>query len=273
VASRVDVVQAETQLKTTQAQAIEVGVARAQTEHAIALLVGQPPSTFSLPPAPLESTPPAIPVGVPSALLERRPDIAAAERRMAAANATIGVAKAAFFPTIKLSALAGLQSGAVGSLSGGIGSLFDWPSGLWAVGPSLSQPLFQGGQLTGGLRQAKAAYEETVARYRQTVLTAFAQVEDNLAAEHLLASQYGQQLAAMQAARKQLEIATNRYSEGLVTYLEVATAQNLALSAERASARLRGQQLVAVVSLIKALGGGWNAGNGGKDIRFGFYTR
>jgi multidrug efflux system outer membrane protein len=261
--SDLDVAQAETVLKTTEAQLPDNALQRAKFEHALAILTGKNPSLFHLEGCSLAQGPLIIPPELPSELLERRPDIAAAERRMAVANATIGVAKAAFFPTIKLSALAGFQSGAVGgSLGGGIGSLFDWPSGLWAVGSNLSQPLFQGGQLTGGLRQAKAAYEETVARYRQTVLTAFGQVEDNLAAEHLLASQYEQQLAAVQSAQKQLEIATNRYSGGLVTYLDVATAQNLSLSAERASVRLRGQQLVAAVALIKSLGGGWQATHG-----------
>ena len=175
---------------------------------------------------------------------------------MASTNANIGVAKAAFFPTVRLGAEAGFQSV-------DMGTLFNWPSRLWAVGPSLTQPLFQGGQLTANLRQAKAAYEETVARYRQTVLAAFADVENNLAAEYLLASQYEQVMAALKAAHRQLEIANNRYSAGLVTYLEVATAQNTTLGIERTAMRLRGQQLVAAVTLIKSLGGGWQqAGKG-----------
>jgi multidrug efflux system outer membrane protein len=178
---------------------------------------------------------------------------------MAAANANIGVATAAFFPTIKLSATGGFQSGNVGTLDAG--PLFDWASRFWAVGPSLTLPLFQGGQLSANLRQAKAAYEETVARYRQTVLTAFADVENNLAAEHLLANQYEQVTAALKAARKQLEIANNRYDAGLVTYLEVATAQNTTLGIDRSAMRLRGQQLVATAGLIKALGGGWQQVN------------
>jgi len=170
---------------------------------------------------------------------------------MAAANANIGVATAAFYPTVKFNGLAGFQSA-------DIGMLFDWPSRLWAVGPSLTLPLFQGGQLRATLRQSKAVYEETVAKYRSVVLAAFADVENNLAAEHLLAGQYDRQLAAMRAARKQLEIANNRYGAGLATYLEVATAENTALGIERTSVRLQGQQVLAVVTLIKALGGGWH---------------
>ncbi|HAA05684.1 MAG TPA: RND transporter, partial [Syntrophobacteraceae bacterium] len=208
---------------------------------------------------PLDLAPLIIPPDLPSDLLERRPDIAAAERRMAAANANIGVAKAAFFPTIKFNGLAGFQSA-------DISVLFDWPSRFWSVGPTLTLPLFQGGQLTASLRQAKTAHEETVAKYRTTVLTAFADVENNLAAEHLLASEYEQVMSALRSARKQLEIANNRYSSGLVTYLEVATAQNTALGTERTSMRLRGQQLVAVVSLIKSLGGGWQVTDHGDEV-------
>ena len=185
---------------------------------------------------------------------------AAAERRMAAANANIGAATAAFFPTVKFSGLAGFQSA-------DMGTLMDWPSRLWALGPSITLPLFQGGQLRANLRQAKAVHEETVAKYCQTVLAAFADVENNLAAEHLLATQYEQVSAALQSARKQLEIANNRYSAGLVTYLEVATAQNAALVTERTSVRLHGQQLVAAVALVKSLGGGWNTADSTERAR------
>jgi multidrug efflux system outer membrane protein len=249
--SDLDVAQAETVLKTAEAQLPDTALQRAKFEHALAVLTGKNASLFHVAERPLEMGPLVIPPGLPSELLERRPDIAAAERRMAAANAGIGAATAAFFPTVKFNGVAGFQSG-------DIRTLFDWPSRLWALGPSLSLPLFQGGQLTANLRQAKAAHEETVARYRQTVLAAFADVENNLAAEQLLAAQYEQVTAALKAARKQLEIANNRYSSGLVTYLEVATAQNTALSTERTSVRLRGQQLVAAVALIKSLGGGWD---------------
>jgi outer membrane protein, multidrug efflux system len=250
--SDLDVAQAETVLKTTEAQLPDNALQRAKFEHALAVLIGKNASLFHVEERPLDLSPLIVPPDLPSDLLERRPDIAAAERRMAAANANIGVATAAFFPTIKFNGLAGFQSA-------DIGMLFDWPSRIWAVGPSLTLPLFQGGQLTANLRQAKAVHEETVARYRQTVLTAFADVENNLAAEHLLASQYDQVLDALQSASKQLEIANNRYSSGLVTYLEVATAQNAALGLERTGARLQGQQLVAAVALIKSLGGGWHA--------------
>ncbi len=249
--SDLDVAQAETVLKTAEAQLPDVALQRARYKQALAVLTGKNASLFDLPEKPLDLSPLTIPPGLPSELLERRPDIAAAERRMAAANANIGVAAAAFFPTIKFNGLAGFQSG-------DISTLFDWPSRFWAIGSSLSLPLFEGGQLSATLRQAKAAYEETIAKYRGTVLTAFADVENSIAAEYLLATEYEQDLAALQAAQKQLELANNRYRLGLVTYLEVAAAQNMALGAERTAARLRGQQLVATVSMIKSLGGGWD---------------
>ena len=248
--SDLDVAQAEVALKNTEAQLPDNALQRARFEHALAVLTGNNPSLFHLQERPLDLGPLLILPDLPSALLERRPDIAAAERRMAAANATIGVATSAFFPTFKISGQAGYQSGVTDNL-------FDWPSRFWAVGPSLTAPLFQGGQLTASLRQSKAAYEETVARYRGAVLTGFADVENNLAAEHLLARQYEQEMEALLWARRQLEIAANRYKSGLVTYLDVATAQNGELVIERASMRLRGQQVVATVALIKSLGGGW----------------
>ncbi len=254
--SDLDVAQAETVLKTTEAQLPDNALQRAKFEHALAVLTGKNASLFHLEERPLDLPPLIVPPDLPSDLLERRPDIAAAERRMAAANANIGAATAAFFPTVRFNGLAGFQSA-------DIGILFDWPSRFWAAGPSLSLPLFQGGQLTANLRQAKAAHEETVARYRQIVLSAFADVENNLAAEHLLASQHEQVLAALQSASKQLEIANNRYSSGLVTYLEVATAQNAVLALQRTGARLQGQQLVAAVGLIKSLGGGWQTAHAG----------
>jgi multidrug efflux system outer membrane protein len=261
--SDLDVAQAETVLKNAESQLPDNALQRARFEHALSVLTGKNASLFHVPEQPLSLEPLVVPPDLPSELLERRPDIAAAERRMAAANANVGVATAAFFPTIKLSAIAGLQTGNLPGISSGhmgtleTGPLFDWTSRFWAIGPSLTLPLFQGGQLSANLHQAKAAYEETVARYRQTVLTAFADVENNLAAEYLLASQYEQVTAAAKTARKQLEIANNRYDAGLVTYLEVATAQNTTLGIERSAMRLRGQQLVAALSLIKALGGGW----------------
>jgi multidrug efflux system outer membrane protein len=248
--SDLDVAQAQTVLKTTQAQLPAVTLQRAQFEHALALLVGQPASTFRISERALSAAPPLIPSGLPSELLERRPDISGAERRMAAANASIGVAKAAFFPTVQLNGLAGLES-----LNAG--TLFDASSRLWAVGPSITLPLFQGGRLRAGLRLAQATYEEMVASYRQSVLTAFSEVEDNLAAQTLLANQYAAENDALVAARKQLEIVNNQYRDGLITYLEVATAESTVLNVEFSTTQLRGQQLVAAVTLVKALGGGW----------------
>jgi len=250
IATDLDVAQAETVLKTTQAELPATMLQRAQFEHALAVLTGQPASAFTLPERPLSIAPPIVPPGLPSELLERRPDIAAAERRMAAANASIGVAKAAFFPTIRLNGLAGFESVSAGTL-------FNWSSRLWSAGPSLTMPVFDAGQNSANLRLARATYEETVANYRQNVLTAFAEVEDELASQNLLASQHEAEVDALQAARKQLEIADNRYRAGLVTFLEVATAENTALDIERTTVQLRGQQLVAAVALVKSLGGSW----------------
>jgi multidrug efflux system outer membrane protein len=246
------VAQALTVLKTTQAQLPAVVLQRTQFEHALALLAGQPASSFHVSEHALSTAPPLIPSGLPSELLERRPDISAAERRMAAANASIGVAKAAFFPTVQLNGLAGFES-----LSAG--TLFNGSSRLWAVGPSITLPLFEGGRLRAGLQLAKATYDEMVATYRQNVLTAFSEVEDNLAAQTLLANQYSAESEALVAARKQLEIVNNQYRDGLITYLEVATAESTALNVEFAATQLRGQQLVATVTLVKALGGGWQS--------------
>jgi multidrug efflux system outer membrane protein len=250
IVSDLDVAQAETVFRTARAQLPAIALQRAQFQHALAVLIGQPASSFEIPERTLTTTPPAIPPGLPSELLERRPDIAAAERRMAAANANIGVAKAAFFPTVRLNGTAGFESVSASTL-------FNWPSRLWSFGPSLTTPLFQGGALRAGLRFTKAVYEETVANYRQTVLIAFQEVEDNLSAQSLLASEYEEEASALRAANRQLEIANDRYRDGLVTYLEVATAQNLVLGLELTVVQLRGQQLVTAVTLIKALGGGW----------------
>ncbi len=250
VATDLDVAEAKTVLKTTQAQIPAVALQRAQLEHALALLVGQPAATFRIPERSLSAAPPLIASGLPSELLERRPDISAAERRMASANAGIGVAKAAFFPTVQLNGLTGLESV-------NAGTLFNWSSRMWAVGPNLTLPIFEGGRLRAGLRLAKATYEEMVASYRQSVLTAFSEVEDNLAAQSFLASQYDAQSDALIAARKQLEIANNRYRDGLATYLDVATAESTELNIEFSTVQLRGQQLVASVTLVKSLGGGW----------------
>jgi len=191
-----------------------------------------------------------IPSGFPSELLERRPDVSAAERRMAAANANIGVAKAAFFPTVQLNGLAGVESI-------NAGTVFNWSSRMWSIGPSLTLPIFEGGRLRAGQRLASATYGEMIANYRESVLTAFSEVEDNLSSQILLARQYSAQSEALLAARKELEIANNRYRDGLTTYLDVATAETAELNIEFAATQLRGQQLVAAVSLMKSLGGGW----------------
>lgn len=250
IATDLDVAQAETVLKTTEAQLPVTILERIQVEHALATLIGEPASIFHEEQRTLDLQPPILPGGIPSELLERRPDIAAAERRMASANANIGVAKAAFYPKITLNGAGGFESVSAGSL-------FSWPSRVWSLGPTVTFPLFTGGQLSAQLREAKAAYDQVVAQYRQTVLSAFGEVEDNLAAQQLLLSENDAQEAALQAAQRTLNIANNRYAAGLVTYLEVATAQNSALDLERTEVRLRGDQLVTTVALIKSLGGGW----------------
>jgi NodT family efflux transporter outer membrane factor (OMF) lipoprotein len=252
IVPRADVVQAQTQLKSTQAQAIDIGVQRAQLEHAIALLVGQPASTFSIAPAPLAAEPPAIPVGMPSALLERRPDIAAAERRMAAANAEIGVAKAAYYPTLTLSGAAGFQGDT-------LSNLISVPNRFWSVGPALAQTLFDGGARRGLTDQAIAAYDANVAFYRQTVLTGFKEVEDSLAALRLLEEEARLQEEAVQSARQSVQLSTNQYKAGIVSYLNVIVVQASALNIERTAIDIRNSRLAASVALYKALGGGWDA--------------
>jgi multidrug efflux system outer membrane protein len=253
IASDLDVSQAQTQLRTTEAQLPAVSLQRKRVLHAIATLCGQPAPGFTLPATNEErSAIPGVPVSLPSELLERRPDIAAAEQRMAAANAGIGVAQGAFYPRLQINGLAGFESVAASTW-------FDWPSRFWAVGPALELPLFTGGRHRAQLTLAKASYNETVANYRQIVLTAFQEVEDQIAAQVLLKSQLEAEVAALDSARQTVQIANNRYNAGLVTYLEVATAQNAALTVEQAVVELRGQELVAAVGLIKALGGGWEA--------------
>ena len=251
VASQADVVQAETQLKTTQAQAIDVGVQRAQLEHAIALLIGKPASTFSLPTAPLATAPPDIPVGVPSALLERRPDIAAAERRVAAANAQIGVAEAAFFPTVTLSASGGFESTS-------LAKLLTWPMRFWSVGASISETVYDGGLRRAQTDFARAGYDASVGTYRQTVLTAFQAVEDNLAALRILAEEARAQDEAVKDAQKSVTLTTNQYKAGTVNYLNVITTQTIALTDETTAVQIRGRRMSAAVLLIQALGGGWH---------------
>ena len=252
VVAKSDVIQAQTQLKATQAQAIDVGVTRAQLEHAIALLIGKPSTSFAIDPGPLASALPGVPVGLPSDLLERRPDVAAAERRVAAANAQIGVAKAAYFPRLTLSATGGFQSSTVA----------DWlslPSRFWSVGPALAATLFDGGLRRAQTGQAIATYDANVAAYRQTVLTGFKEVEDNLAALRILEQEAEVQDEALQFARQSLAIVNNQYKAGTVSYLNVVTAQATALTSERTAVDILNRRLAASVLLIKALGGGWSA--------------
>jgi NodT family efflux transporter outer membrane factor (OMF) lipoprotein len=252
LASDLEVQQAKTQLETTRAQAIDVRVARAQYEHAVAVLIGKPPADFSLAALPLTAPPPAIPAGLPSELLERRPDIAAAERRMASANAQIGVAKAAYYPVISLAASGGFESGAISTLLTG-------PSALWSVGGSAIAPIFDAGRRRANLDQAIAAYDQTVANYRETVLTGFQQVEDNVAALRILEHEAQVQAEAVVAAQKYLELANSRYAGGVTSYLEVTTAQSAALSDEVTAVSILGRRMVDAVTLVQALGGGWNS--------------
>ncbi len=246
------VAEAETQLEATQAQDVALGIQRAQFEHAIAMLTGQPASTFSIPVEPLASNPPAIPIGVPSQLLERRPDIAQTERLMAQANAQIGIARAAYFPTVTLSAAAGLESTA-------ITSWFTWPSRFFSVGPTAAETIFDAGLRRAAMEQFRAQYDETVANYRQTVLTAFQQVEDNLASLRILSGEIQHQDAAVRSAERSLAIAQDRYKLGIDPYLNVLTAQTALLSNQETAVNLRIQQMTASGGLIEALGGGWNA--------------
>jgi len=243
--------QAKTQLETTRAQAIDVGVARAQYEHAVAVLMGKPPASFTLAPLPLTMPPPPIPAGLPSELLERRSDIAAAERRMAAANAQIGVAKAAYYPLVNLAAIGGFESGFPSTLISG-------PSVIWSAGPSAVFTLFDVGRRRAASDEAIAAFDQTVANYRQTVLTGFQQVEDNVAALRILEHEAQVQDKAVTAAQKYLELAWTRYKGGVTSYLEVTTAQSAALSDELTAVNILGRRMVDAVTLVQALGGGWD---------------
>ena len=253
VVAKADVAQALTQLKSTQAQAIDIGVQRAQLEHAIASLTGKPPADFSLPPVIFAPPQIKIPVAIPSDLLERRPDIASAERKMAAANAQIGVAKAAYYPSLSL-------SGSLGYLSADLATLFTAPSFFWALGPmALATTLFDGGARKAQSEQAMAAYDGTIAFYRQTVLTGFQEVEDNLAALRILDEEAQMQEQAVNSSHESVTLTTNQYRAGIVSYLNVVTTQIIALTNERAAISISGQRLNAAVLLVKALGGGWSA--------------
>ncbi len=247
-----DVAQAESQFHTAQTQAADIQLMRAQLEHAIAVLVGANPSLFRLARSPLgdDATPPQIDLGIPSALLQRRPDVARAERQVAAANAQIGVARAAYFPQFLLNASAGFE-GAHAS---------DWigaPSLLWSVGPRITLPLFEGGRLVAQTERAKAAYAEAVAIYRSTVLTAYQDVEDNLAALRRLEDESAAQGQALAAANTALRLSLDRYEAGVVTYIEVATTEAAALQARLSAISIRTRRINGTVLLVKALGGGW----------------
>src|SRR5215469_14338662 len=250
IASGLDVAQQETLLNSTRTQATLLRQQRAQFEHAIATLVGIPASSFGVPVKPLAMQPPAIPTGVPSDVLERRPDVAVAERQMAAQNAQIGVAKSAFYPSIGIAAGGGLNSS-------GVGQILNVPSTFWALGANVTQTVFNGGKLHAQLDFAKSAYGSSVANYRQTVLTSFQEVEDGLSGLSVLAQAAQTQEQAVAATQRALNIANDRYVGGLVTFLDVITAQETLLDNQRLATQLLGQRLVTSVSLIKALGGGW----------------
>jgi NodT family efflux transporter outer membrane factor (OMF) lipoprotein len=254
ISPKSDVDQAETQLEAARVQARDINLQRAQFEHAIAVLLGKPPASFSLADIPLDARPPSIPTGLPSELLERRPDIAAAERRVAEANDRIGIARAAFYPTVSL-------SGGVGYEGSSFGNLFSPASFLWSLGPTLSETVFDAGRRSSLSEQANASYDETVANYRQATLNAFQQVEDNLVALRVLSDEADHQHKATLAAQSAQQIFNNRYVGGLDTYLQVVTAQTTALNNERNDIDLMRRQMDASVLLIKALGGGWNVTN------------
>lgn len=253
VAARAEVALAETQLETARAQAVAVGVQRAQMEHAVAVLSGKPPAELSLDFAPLSMPPPPIPASLPSQLLERRPDIASAERQVAAANAKIGVAKAAFFPSLTLAATTGAQTST-------LDTLFTAASRYWSLGPAAAAlTLLDGGAKNAQLKQAIDAHDASVANYRQIVLTGFQEVEDSLAALRILEEEAAIQDKAVRAARESVALATNQYKAGTVSYLNVMTAQAIALNNEKTAVELLGGRLNAAVSLVKALGGGWDS--------------
>jgi multidrug efflux system outer membrane protein len=256
ISSELDVARAETELATAEAEAASLAKRRAELENALAILAGENPATFKL--AALDDAnvkwngrPPEVPAGLPADLLERRPDVADAERQLAAANARIGVAKAAFFPVLRL-------TGSGGYVSGDIDNLFNWESRVWSIGPSLSLPIFAGGRNRANFKRSQSAFEEVVAKYRQRILVAFGEVENSLAGIHHLSTQAAAQDRAVASARRAAELATDRYRAGLVSYLEVVDANRATLQTERASAQLAGQRLIAAIQLIKALGGGWS---------------
>jgi NodT family efflux transporter outer membrane factor (OMF) lipoprotein len=251
VASQADVAQAETQLDQTRAQATDLGITRAQYEHAIAVLIGRSPSMFSLPAGRIQSPPPPIPTGLPSELLERRPDVASAERLIVAANGQIGLARAAYFPTITLTATGGYQSNTWSNW-------LTWPMRFWSIGASAAETILDFGRRHFVSQQAQAAYDAQVAAYRQTVLAAFQEVEDNLAALRLLAQEAIQQDSAVKAAEKSLNLEVVQYKAGTASYLNVIQTQNIALTNERAAAQILGRRMTSAVTLVRAVGGGWD---------------
>jgi NodT family efflux transporter outer membrane factor (OMF) lipoprotein len=251
VAPRADVAQAKTQLDTTRVQDTDVTVQRAQFEHAIAILIGKPPAEFSIAAVPLKYQPPSIPVGLPSDLLQRRPDIAGAERRVAEANQQIGIARAAYFPTVTLNGTVGF-AGTQGS------NWFSWPAGFWAVGPAVAETLLDAGRRRATSESARANYDAAVATYRQTSLTAFQEVEDNLAALRILEDEAQQQEQAVASSKDSLQLFTNRYRGGVDTYLQVITAETTELTNERNAIDILRRRMDASVLLVKALGGGWD---------------
>jgi NodT family efflux transporter outer membrane factor (OMF) lipoprotein len=250
VDDQISVVEARNTLQSAQSDSINLGVARAQYEHAIAVLIGTNPSSFSIPVKPLDAKPPAVPIGMPSQLLERRPDIAASERAMAVANAQIGIADAAFYPSLVLSASGGFNSSS-------LGHLFDWPSRFWSIGPSLSETVLDVGLRSAGVQQYAATYNASVATYRETVLTAFQQVEDYLASVRILSQQILKEQEAVQSAQQFVDLETERYKTGIDPYVDVVTAQTTLLTNQRTLATLQIQSMTSSVQLVQALGGGW----------------
>jgi multidrug efflux system outer membrane protein len=250
ISTQLDVDQAQATLAAAQAQLATFQQSRAQLEHAVAVLIGVPPESFSLPFNPLNTRLPAIPTNLPSDLLERRPDVAAAERRVAAQNAQIGVAIAAYFPSLHL-------TGETGFDSGDLGLIFNWESRIWSYGPNIQFPIFEGGQISANIKQQKAAYEENVANYRQSVLVAFQDVEDSLSSLRYLSQQAEAENRAFAAYQRALDLTNQRYTTGLVSYFDVIQAQGLALNAEQLTVQIEGNRIAGTIRLIKALGGGW----------------
>ena len=252
IASDLDIAQAESQLYAVQSQLLDLGVERAAFEHAIAILIGKAPAELTIPPVTLKTSPPPVPPGVPSELLERRPDIASAERQVAAANEQIGIAMAAFYPNLSLTGSGGLESSS-------LAKWFTWPSRFWSVGSQLAETLFDAGRRRGVVVEQRAAYDATVAAYRETVLTAMQQVEDNLAALRILAEEADKVQQTVQAANRALDISTAQYRSGTASYLPVIISQATLLNADVTAVTLLTRRLTASVLLIEALGGGWNA--------------